>query len=204
MNDKIIEIASELQSIAQAGLYYGKDVYDKERYERIRELSCEILAIKTDTKVEDIKNLFAMDYGYQTPKVDTRAVIFKDGKLLLIKENNGTWSLPGGWCEYNLSPALNTIKETKEEAGLDIKIKSVISVQDRSKHNKPEYVYGVVKIFYMCELIGGEFEENIEIVESKYFSFDEIPPLANEKNNLEQIKMCFDAYNDENFITQFD
>ena len=120
-------------------------------------------------------------------------------------ENNGKWSLPGGWCDVLESLGSNTIKELKEETGLDVKTLKVISIQDRNKHNKPVYAYGVCKVFVLCNVIGGKFEENIETTETKYFALEEIPDnLAEEKTNKEQIKMCFEAYKDKNWKTQFD
>ena len=138
--------AIELQSLAQAGLTYGHDPYDLERYKRIREISAEMVAHKSDIPAEKVKELFCNETGYQTPKVDTRAAIFNDGKILLVHESNGTWSLPGGWCDVNQSVAENTVKETFEEAGLRVTADRLIAVQDRNKHNKPIYAYGVVKV----------------------------------------------------------
>ena len=201
--DQIVEWAKELQSLAQAGLYYGHDIYDKERYQRIREIATEMMLMRSDVPAGKITGLFCGDEGYQTPKVDTRAAIFKDGKILLVCEK-GKWSLPGGWCEFNLSPAENTVKEAKEEAGLDVSIKMVIAVQDRDKHNLPPYAYGVVKIFYLCEIIEGEFAANNETSESRYFSIDEYPALAEEKCNEEQIRMCFEAYQSDDWTVLFD
>ena len=117
--EKWLEWAIELQSLAQAGLTYGKDVYDRERYERIRDISAEILSYKTDISVEKVKNLFCNEIGYQTPKLDTRAAVFEHGKILLVKENNGKWSLPGGWVDVNLSVKENTVKECAMRAGID-------------------------------------------------------------------------------------
>lgn len=203
--EKWLEWAMEIQSIAQAGLTYGHDEFDKERYERLREISAEILAYKTDMTVEKVKDLFCNETGYQTPKVDTRAAVFENGKILLVHEKDGRWSLPGGWCDVDQSVAENTVKETVEEAGLEVKPTKLIAVQDRNKHNTPVYAYGVVKIFVMCTLIGGSFVENIETTETKYFARNEIPEnLANEKVTREQSEMCFDAYNDEHWMTQFD
>ncbi len=203
--DKLVEFAIEIQSIAQAGLTYGNDKYDIERYMRLREISAEMMACKSDLSLEKVKGLFCNEVGYQTPKVDTRAAIFKDKKILLVHENNGTWSLPGGWCDVNQSVAENTIKEVYEEAGLNISVDTLIAVQDRNKHNMPIYAYGVVKIFFLCSVIDGEFAPNIETTESRYFSIDEIPNnLANEKVNIEQIKMCFDANEAKDWVTQFD
>ena len=203
--EKWLKWAIEIQSLAQSGLAYTDNVYDIERYERLREISAEIIEEKSNINLEKVKDLFCNETGYQTPKIDTRAVIFKDDKILLTYENNGTWSLPGGWCDVLESVGSNTIKEVKEETGLDVETIKIISVQDRNKHNKPIYAYGVCKIFVLCNVIGGKFVKNIETTEIKYFSLDEIPSnLAEEKTNREQIEMCFEAYKDVNWQTQFD
>ena len=204
MKEQWLEWAIELQSLAQAGLTYGKDIFDRERYERIREISAEIMAYKTDIPVQKVKDLFCNETGYQTPKLDTRAAIFQNGKILLVKENSGKWSLPGGWVDVNVSVKENTIKEVKEEAGLDVTADKVIAIQDRSKHNLPVYAYGVCKIFVLCTIIGGAFKENIETTGFAYFSENELPELATEKNNEEQVKMFFEAYRTKNWSTLFD
>lgn len=202
--EKWLKWAIEIQSLAQAGLAYTENVYDIERYERLREISAQMIEEKSNISLDKVKDLFCSETGYQTPKIDTRAVIFKDNKILLTHENNGTWSLPGGWCDVLESVKSNTVKEVKEETGLDVETKKIIAIQDRNKHNKPIYAYGVCKIFVLCNVIGGEFIKNIETTEIKYFSMDELPLLAEEKSNREQIEMCFKAYNDKNWQVQFD
>ena len=203
--EKWLKWAIEIQSLAQSGLAYTTNVYDIERYERLREISAEMLEEKSNINLEKVKELFCNETGYQTPKIDTRAAIFKDNKILLVHENNGTWSLPGGWCDVLESVKSNTIKEVKEEAGLDVKATKIIAIQDRNKHNRPIYAYGICKIFVMCEIIGGEFKENIETTEMKYFALDELPKnFANEKCTKEQVKMCFEARDDEDWKVQFD
>lgn len=198
--DKITEWAMEIQSIAQAGLTYCKDAFCRERYERLREISAEMIESETGLPKEKIKTLFCGETGYQTPKIDTRAAIFKDGRILLVKENDGRWSLPGGWCEYNCSPAENAVKEVHEEAGLNVEVTRLIAVQDRKKHNKPEYAWGVVKMFFLCSFVSGEFAENSETVASAYFTKDKLPNLAEEKNTVEQIHMCFEALNNSKVL----
>lgn len=193
-NEKWLQWAVELQSIAQTGLCYGVGEFDLERYKRIREIAAEMIAYKTDIPLEKVKDLFCDESGYQTPKLDTRAAIFRDDKILLVQEKNGTWSLPGGWVDVDVSIKENTIKEAKEEAGLDVTADLVIAIQDRDKHNLPVYVHKICKIFVLCTVIGGCFEPNIETIQSGYFDLEELPPLAEEKNNKEQIAMCFDAY----------
>ena len=203
--EKWLKWAIEIQSLSQIGLTYTKDVYDRERYQRLREISAEMLAEKTEVSIEKVKDLFCHETGYQTPKLDTRAAIFRNNKILLVHENNGTWSLPGGWCDVFESVKSNTEKEVREETGLNVKAVKIISIQDRNKHNKPVYVYGVCKIFVLCEVINGKFVENIETTEIRYFSLQDLPHnLAEEKTNKEQIEMCFKAYLNENWQTQFD
>ena len=203
-NEKWLQWAAELQSIAQAGLFYGKDPFDRERYQRIRDIAAEMISFKTEIPLEKVKDLFCCEQCYQTPKLDTRAAIFKEDKILLVREKNGTWSLPGGWVDVNVSVRENVIKEVKEEAGLDVRPELVIAVQDREKHNLPVYAYKVCKIFVLCSACGGEFQENIETTESRYFGRDELPRLAEEKNNKEQIEMCFEACHSENWKTLID
>ena len=164
-----------------------------------------MLSLKTDIPTNKIFGLFCNESGYQTPKVDTRAAVFVDGKILLVHENNGTWALPGGWCDVDQSVASNTEKEVHEEAGLVVKSEKIIAVQDWRKYNARNYVYGVVKIFVLCRYEGGEFEENIETTGIGFFSKDELPTnLASEKCTKEQILMCFESYENPSMATLFD
>lgn len=196
--------AKELQFLAQCGLAYSQNKFDIERFERIREISSEMISYKSGISKEKVKDLFCSETGFQTPKIDTRAAIFKDGKILLVQENNGKWSLPGGWCDACESVKSNTEKEAREEAGVDVEAERIIAIQDRKRHNLPEYAYDIIKIFVLCRLIGGEFKKNTETLASGFFDEDNLPTLAEEKNNPEQIKMCFEFFKNSSMITLFD
>lgn len=193
------------RSIAQTGLQYGKDKYDRERYEELRKISAEMMSEKTDIPVNKIYDLFCSETGYQTPKVDTRAAVFIDGKILLVHENNGTWSLPGGWCDTDQSVASNTEKEVFEETGFNVRAERIIAVHDWRKHNVTNYAYGVVKIFMLCKYESGEFKDNIETTETRLFDRASLPDnLAVEKTTKEQIFMCFDSYENNTLSALFD
>ena len=151
--------AIEIQSLAQCGLTYTKDPYDAERYEQLRDISSEMLSYKTGIPTDKVKEIFCSESGYQTPKLDTRAALFQEGRILLVHENNGTWSLPGGWVDVLESVGSNTVKEVREESGLEVKPVKLIAVQDRNKHNTPPYAYGVCKVFVLCDTLGGRFTE---------------------------------------------
>ena len=203
-NERWLSWAVELQALAQTGLFYGGSVYDLERYERIREIAAEMIAHQTEIPVDKVKDLFCNETGYQTPKLDTRAAIFRDGKILLVQENDGKWSLPGGWVDVDCSVKENAVKEVKEEAGLDVTADLIIAVQDRDKHNRPREAHKVCKIFVLCTPLGGSFQPNSETVGSGYFSLDNLPELSERKNTAEQIRMCFEASRADHWVTQFD
>lgn len=203
-NEKWLQWAVKLQSIAQAGLYYGKDKFDLERYEQIRDIAAEMISYKSEIPVEKVKDLFCNEIGYQTPKLDTRAAVFKEDRILLVRESDGRWSLPGGWVDAGLSVKENAEKEVLEEAGLTVAARRIIAVQDRDKHNLPVYAYKVCKVFVECEYLSGEFAPNLETIASGYFGMDELPELATEKNNEEQVHMCFGARGAEHWETVFD
>jgi ADP-ribose pyrophosphatase YjhB (NUDIX family) len=201
--DMLIKLAMELQSIAQNGLTYTKDQFDKERFERVREISAQVMAMKTDLSIEKVKEVFCNETGYQTPKIETRAAMFSKKKILLVKEQE-KWSLPGGWVDYDETIASSTIKEVKEETGLDIIPLRVIAIQDRNKHNSPKFAYGLCKVFMLCSIISGSFQPNKETTESRFFSLEELPILDENKTIYNQVRMCFEAFNSKKWEVIFD
>ena len=203
-NQNWLDWAVELQALAQAGLFYSKDIYDIERFHRIREIAAEMLTQPSGLPLERVRDLFCGETGYQTPKLDTRAAVFQNDQILLVQEKNGLWSLPGGWVDVDLSIAENTVKEVREEAGLEVFPRQIIAIQDRKKHNPEIYAYNICKVFVLCDLLGGEFQENSETIAIGYFSLDDLPSLAENKTTAAQIRMCFNAYHAEHWNTVFD
>jgi ADP-ribose pyrophosphatase YjhB (NUDIX family) len=205
MNNKWLEWATELQSIAQAGLTFGENQYDRDRYQKIRDLSVEILHEYTEISHEKIRDLFANETGYQTPKVDIRAAVIKDDKILLVKEKvDGRWSLPGGWADVNSSVSESAVRECMEEAGAVVKVKRIIAVHMGNRHNNHNFPFTIYKIFVECELIEYNFLENTETLGSDFFSLDKLPELSIERNTFKQIEMCFEARKIKIFETIFD
>lgn len=205
MQKQWLRWAKELQSIAQAGLAYSKDKYDMERFQQIRDLSVEILDQYTDMDHGKIKDLFCGETGYQTPKVDIRGAIFKDDRILLVKEStDGCWAMPGGWAEVGLSVRENVMKEAKEEAGACVVPKRIIAIQDRNRHNEPVSAFDIYKIFVLCDWVEGKFEENIETEDYGFFTLSDLPALSVGRNTKEQIQICFEAQADERAAVVFD
>ena len=137
MSDNIrwLDWAVELQSLAQAGLTYGKDDFDRERYQRIRTIAADIISQHSSLPAARVADLFCNESGYQTPKLDTRAAIIEDDKILLVQERDCRWALPGGWVDVNCSVRENITKEVKEEAGLDVVAERILALHDWHQHN---------------------------------------------------------------------
>jgi ADP-ribose pyrophosphatase YjhB (NUDIX family) len=194
MDNKWLEWATKLQSIAQAGLTFSESPYDLDRYEQIRALSVEIMHEYTGVSTEKIRELFAGETGYQTPKTDIRSAVFKDDKILLVKEKiDGAWSMPGGWADVNSSPSESAVRECFEEAGAIVKPRRVIAVHLANKQNNHLAPYTIYKIFFECELIETSFKENTETLEAGFFPLNDLPPLSTDRTTTAQIEMCFNA-----------
>lgn len=196
--------AVRLQALAQAGLAYSKDVYDIERFEEIRQIAAEMLVEPSGLPLAQVEALFCNESGYQTPKLDTRAAIIEGQKILLVQENDGLWSLPGGWCDVDQSTMENTVKEVREEAGLDVEVVRLVAVLDKTKSNPSRSAHHVTKVFYLCRSLGGQFQANSETLTSAYFSLGDLPTLSLGKNTVEQIALCFEAYQAEHWETRFE
>lgn len=197
--------AKELQFLAQAGLTYTKDPFDRERFQRIRDIAAEMVAEGADLPTERVKDLFCNEVGFQTPKLDTRAALFDDaGRILLVHENDGRWSLPGGWVDVDRSIADNALKEVREEAGLEAEFVRLIALHDWHRRNVRAAAWNVCKAFVLCRPLGGDFQPNAEIVGIGWFTLDALPPLATEKNTPEQIALCFAAHADPAWVPPVD
>ena len=195
----------ELQNLSQCALAYCKDKYDIERFERIREISAEMAAKISDQPLEEIKAAFCAGTGYQTPKLDTRSAVFRDGKILLVQEANGSWALPGGWVDYDQTIRKNAAKEVLEEAGMIVEPVRVIALHDHNRRNGTFFPSNICSAFVLCRYVSGDFQPNLETVACGFFGPEELPEhLANGKSNLEQIRMCFEASEDENWQLVFD
>lgn len=194
-NTDWLALAQRIQSIAQAGIFYTQNPYDKDRYEELSSLSVEILHKLTDEPIEKIAPLFTAERdGYQTPKVDIRAVVFnEEGKLLFVREKvDGCWSLPGGWADVGYSPAEVAVKEVREESGIDVKAVRLLGVFDKKFHNHPPEPWYVYKLFLLCEQTGGQLADTtLETSEVAYFGRNELPPLSLVRNTESQVMTMF-------------
>lgn len=201
---KWLNWAKQMQGIAQTGLAYSKDVYDKERYEQLRMLSLEIMEQYTEVESSKLAELFAGEYGYATPKVDIRGVVVQEGKILLVREKKeGEWSLPGGWADLLLSPSEIAVKEVREESGFEVRALRLLAVLDNHKHNPPA-PYHAYKLFIHCDITGGGAKEGLETNGVQFFGEDELPQLSEARNTEKQVRLMFELLRHPERIPVFD
>ncbi|MCA0992314.1 NUDIX hydrolase [Pseudalkalibacillus hwajinpoensis] len=197
MEEKWLTWAKQIQSIAQAGLTYTQDHYDYERYLELRQLSAEMMETYTEYDMKTIQQLFTNETGYQTPKVDVRAVVFHEGKLLFVKEKaDGKWSLPGGWGDVGFTPGEVAVKEVQEESGYEVEARRLLAVLDHKQHPHPPSPYHIYKVMIACDLIGGSAAESNETSDCGFFAQHELPPLSTGRITESQIEMLFALHND--------
>jgi ADP-ribose pyrophosphatase YjhB (NUDIX family) len=167
----------EMQAIAQSGLTFTRDPYDRERYEALRTLASHIMAAHTSADASRIEALFAGETGYATPKIDVRGAAFDaQGRILMVREvaDAGRWTLPGGWADVNLSPAENVVKEMREESGFAVRVDKLAAVWDRTKQGHAG-LFSCAKFFFLCSIIGGAAETSLETSEISFFAEDSLP-----------------------------
>jgi ADP-ribose pyrophosphatase YjhB (NUDIX family) len=203
--------ARKLQALAQSGLAYTQNPFETERYHAVREVACEMLAAHSGLSIEHVRDLFDSEGGYATPKVDVRGVVFRDepetgrDSILLVRElRDGLWTLPGGWADVGDSPAQATVREVLEESGYETRAVKLLACYDRNKHGHPAYGFHIYKLFFECELIGGEPTESVETADAAFFCEDEVPALSLPRVTPEQLARFFAHHRHPEWPTDFD
>ena len=201
-----LRIARELRAIAQTGLTFTADRFDRQRYERVRELAASMLAQGSDADYGVILGTLLEDQGYATPKVDVRGAAFVDGRVLLVREiNDGKWTLPGGWADVNQSAAECVVREIAEESGFEAKALKLAAVRDYQKSgHPPRNVDSIYKMFFICEITGGAARASDETSEAAFFQRDALPPLSLGLTTAAQIDRMFQHGEDPDLPTDFD
>lgn len=195
-----ISFSRELKAIAEAGLRYSEGPFDRERYQRLHELSSLPLA----SAAPGFK--WPMEFGYATPKVDVRgAVIDESKRILLVREaSTGMWTLPGGWADQNLTPAENTAKEVLEESGIQVRVLKLIACLDKDRHPHPPQPEHVYRLIFLCEATGGSLTTSHETTGAAWFHAGEIPPLCPHRSGKHYLDLAWRHAADPALPTAFD
>ena len=203
---ELLQWAQRLQAIAQNGLTYSKDPFDVERFNQVRQIAAEILAAgSAATTPEALVELFKRNFGYATPKVDVRAAVFRENRVLLVQErSDGAWTLPGGWADIGDAPSVAAVREVREESGYETKVTKLAAVYDRELHDHPPYPFHAYKMFFVCELVGGEAQTSMETTAVDFFAEDALPALSLSRVTPVQIQHMFGHWRHPEWPTSFD
>ena len=188
---ELITLAQRIRALAQTGLSYSHNDYEIERCRELTGISDRIVSLVSGISEAEINACYIPVKEYVTPKVDIRAVVFNDrDEVLLVREKvDGRWAMPGGWSDVGLTPKEVAVKETKEETGLDVRADRLLAVMDKRCHAHPAGPFYVYKMFILCEVLGGEFNETFDILDKGFFPLDCLPPLSLDRILPEQISM---------------
>lgn len=204
-----LDWAQRLQAIAQTGLHYDSQPFDRLRYQDVLDIAAEMIAAGGGAAIPDVKTLLLHDKGHSTPKIDVRGAVFKDGKILLVQEklDNNRWTLPGGWADIGESAGESVAREIYEESGYHARAVKLMALFDRNKHDHPPYIFHAYKAFFLCELTSETRDpdpRNIETGSADFFAEDALPELSLGRVTAAQIKRFFEHQRQPGLPTDFD
>jgi len=202
---RFLEWAREIQAVAQTGQHFAQDDYQRDRCRRLMEIAAAMISENTGIDYPPLLQTFNAQTGYATPKIDVRAAVFSERKLLMVRERlDGGWTLPGGWADVGNTPSEAAERETWEEAGFRVKAFKVIGVYDANRRN-PLEIFHAFKIIFQCRIVGGEARTSNESSEVKFFAEDEIPAnFSGERTTARHIRDVFASLKDPALATVFD
>jgi ADP-ribose pyrophosphatase YjhB (NUDIX family) len=203
----ILQWARKVQAIAQNGLAFTKDPYDRERFEQLQQLVETILTSEVGITPGQLQGLWLGDDGYATPKVDVRGAVFDQDRILLVRErSDGKWTLPGGWVDIGDAPAFAVEREIREESGYLAKAIKLAALYDRNNpaHGHPPSILHIFKLFFLCELTGGTPTLSTETDGVEFYPVNALPPLSSGRTSASQIARMYAHHLNRDLPTDFD
>jgi len=201
----LLEWARQVQAIAQNGLAFTHDQFDRERYTQLTELVALLLARELEMPIDAARALWSDEHGYATPKVDVRGGVFIESRVLLVRErSDGRWTLPGGWVDVNDAPSEAVAREILEESGYQARAVKLAALLDKNRHPHPAGVHHIYKLFFLCELTGGAAAVSAETDAAEFFPLQALPPLSTGRVLATQIERLYQHHLDPSLPTDFD
>lgn len=200
-----LDLARRLLALSQSGLHFTLQEYDRERYREIVQIATQLLAAESAHSPDALRRTWFVEDGYATPKMDVRGAMFRDGRVLLVRETtDGKWTLPGGWADVNDSPAYAVEKEIEQESGFTARAVKLAALYDRNKHEHPPYLFHAWKAFFICDILGGEARTSHETDGVEFFELDALPELSTGRSTAAQIRRMYQHHQHREWATEFD
>ena len=201
----VLDLSRRLLALSQTGLHFSAEEYDRERYREIGDIATRLLELQSNVAADAVRQAWFVEDGYATPKVDVRGAIFRDNRVLLVRERvDGKWTVPGGWADVNDAPSSAILKEIEQESGFTARVLKLAAIYDRNKRNHPAYLFHSWKLFFVCEITGGEARTSYETTAVEFFPLDALPELSTGRSNAEQIRRMYEYHKHPDWPTEFD
>ena len=194
-----------MRALADTGLAYCENAYDRQRYEELRDLALAMTAELADAPLERVRGLLQLEPGDVTPKVDVRGAVFEDGRVLLVREaSDGLWTLPGGWADVGESAREAVEREMREESGYEVRATKLAAVYDRARHGHPPQAIHAYKLLFLCERTGGAPRKSAETTDVAFHPLDALPALSLMRVTAAQIERVSEHLRHPEWPTDFD
>ncbi|HTT42466.1 MAG TPA: NUDIX hydrolase N-terminal domain-containing protein [Steroidobacteraceae bacterium] len=201
----LIELLRRVQAIAQSGLAFTSDPYDRERYEQLQRLVAAAFTSELAVPPAAAARFWEGEVGYATPKVEVRGAVFTGDRVLLVRErSDGRWTLPGGWVDVNDAPSEAVAREIEEESGFRARAVKLAALIDRRRHPHPPHVHHIYKLFFLCELLGGEAACSHETDAAAFYPVTALPELSLGRILPQQIALLYRHQLQPSLPTDFD
>jgi ADP-ribose pyrophosphatase YjhB (NUDIX family) len=205
LDPKWLQWAKILQSIAQNGLTFAQDAYDRERYAQLQKVTAEIASSYSGANFAHVLDLFQREQGYATPKVDVRAAVFRNNEILMVLEKeDGRWSLPGGLADVGEPPSEVAVREVMEESGYTTRAAKLLAIYDRDRNGHPPLPFHVYKVFLQCDLLEENPKPNAECAEAAFFPEGKFPELSLTRVTEAEVTRMFEHLHDPSLPADFD
>ena len=200
-----LQWAQQLQAVAQTGDAYANNEFDRQRYDLVRNIAAAMMAAGSGAEPRAILELFSPGGGYATPRIDVRAAVFRDDRILMVQERSDSlWTLPGGYADVGDSPSVAIEREVHEESGFQVRASRMVALFDRNRHPHPPFGYHIWKVFFLCELLGGEARPSIETSAVGFFAEGDLPPLSQGRISVRQVQHMFEHHRNPQLPASFD
>jgi ADP-ribose pyrophosphatase YjhB (NUDIX family) len=201
----LIELLRRVQAIAQNGLAFTSDPYDRERYEQLQRLVAAAFTSELAVPPAAAARFWEGEVGYATPKVEVRGAVFTEDRVLLVRErSDGRWTLPGGWVDVNDAPSEAVAREIHEESGFRARAVKLAALIDRRRHPHPPHVHHIYKLIFLCELLGGEAACSHETDAAAFYPVTALPELSLGRILPQQIALLYRHHLQPTLPTEFD
>jgi ADP-ribose pyrophosphatase YjhB (NUDIX family) len=205
MTDRTLDLARRLHALARTGLHFCGNEYDRERYEEIERIAAELLSGPSPADRDALLELWRLETGYVTPKVEVRGAAFRDGQVLLVRESaDGRWTLPGGWADVNESPSQAIEKEIEQESGFRARAVKLAALYDRRLHGHGPTLHHGWKAFFLCEISGGEARGSYETDAVGFFDPEALPEMSLGRSTPRQVARMLEHWRNRALPADFD